>query len=76
MHLKIFFLKYLDAFPSFMCIPKIEQNMILKLSNVFFLDYPFTQKGYKCNRPPKRKFYVYVDVTFVEHDSCFHNPYL
>lgn len=41
-----------------------------------FIGYSSTQKGYKCFHPPTRKFFVSVDVTFVETESYFSNSYL
>ena len=41
-----------------------------------FVGYSSTQKGYKSYHPPTKKFHVFVDVTFVEHQSHFAKPYL
>ena len=41
-----------------------------------FVGYSSTQKGYKCFHPPTKKFFVSVDVTFVEKESYFVQPYL
>ena len=41
-----------------------------------FVGYSSTQKGYKCFHPPTKKFFVSADVTFVEKESYFAQPYL
>ena len=41
-----------------------------------FVGYSSTQKGYKCYHPPTKKKFVSADVTFIESDNYFPNPYL
>lgn len=41
-----------------------------------FVEYPSTQKGYKCYHLLFKKFYVSVDVIFNENESYFTTPYL
>ena len=36
-----------------------------------FLDYSFTQKGYKCYNPSTRKFYISTNVTFTKNKHFF-----
>ena len=36
-----------------------------------FLGYSLTQKGYKCYSPITKRFYVSMDVTFLEHQAYF-----
>lgn len=36
-----------------------------------FLGYSPTQKGYKCYSPFTRKFYTYMDVTFLENEPFY-----
>ncbi|RVW77356.1 Retrovirus-related Pol polyprotein from transposon TNT 1-94 [Vitis vinifera] len=36
-----------------------------------FLGYSSTQKGYKCYNPLGRKFYISIDVTFIENKPFF-----
>ena len=40
-----------------------------------FIGYSSIKKGYKCFHPPTKKFFVFADVTFVEKDSYFAQPY-
>lgn len=51
------------------------KNYILGLWR-FLSMYSSTQKGYKYHQPPSKRFYVMMDVTFHEHESYFHQPYL
>ncbi len=44
----------------------IVTNLILMLTNAFFLGYSRTHKGYRCYSPFLRKHFVSVDVTFFE----------
>src|ERR1044072_6394809 len=41
-----------------------------------FIGYSSTQKGYKVYHPPSQKFFVSRDVTFLEHESYFHQDHL
>ena len=41
-----------------------------------FVGYSPTQKGYKCYHPTTKKVFVSIDVTFVETESFFSQPYL
>ena len=41
-----------------------------------FVEYPSTQKCYKCFHPPTRKLYISTDVTFAEGKPYFTEPYL
>ena len=36
-----------------------------------FLGYSSTQKGYKCYSPITKRFYVSMDVTFLENQAYF-----
>ena len=41
-----------------------------------FVRYSATKKGYKCYHLSSRKFFISMDVTFVEKQSFFSTPYL
>jgi len=41
-----------------------------------FVGYSPTQKGYKCYHPATKKVFVSIDVTFVEIECFFSQPYL
>jgi len=42
---------------------KLEERAI----KCVFVGYGSTQKGYRANHPPSKKFYISMDVTFNEH---------
>lgn len=39
-----------------------------------FLGYPPNQKGHKCFSPEIKRFYISIDVTFLENQAYFPNP--
>ena len=43
---------------------------------MFFVGYSPTQKGHKCYHPPSRKWFVSMDITFLESHSYFLDPQL
>ena len=48
----------------------------LRAPKCVFVEYSSTQKWYKCNDPPTKRFFVSIDVTFSETENYFPNPYL
>ena len=48
----------------------------LRAIKCIFVGYSPTQKGYKCYHPATKKVFVSIDVTFVETESFFSQPYL
>jgi len=36
-----------------------------------FIEYGSTQKGYRAYYPPSKKIYIYMDVTFNEHNFFY-----
>ena len=57
---------------SFVHIPKHSWDKLdPRALRCVFLGYSTTQKGYKCYHLPTRKFYVSIDVTFVESTPFF-----
>ena len=80
---------YLDIRSSFNLAPKVfgctsfvhihNHNwgkLDLRALKCVFVGYSSIQKGYKCYHPPTRKLYISDDVTFVENEPYFSNPYL
>lgn len=52
-----------------------ERNLTLEPLRCAFVGYSPTHKGYRCIHPITNKFYVTVDVIFVEHEIFFQKPY-
>ena len=46
-------------------------NLLPVLTHVFFMGYPLHQHGYKYYDPPSRKYFVSMDVTFLEDKPFF-----
>lgn len=54
----------------------VEGNLIPRALKRVFIEYFFTQKGYKCYHPPSHKFFVFKDVAFHEKESYFVESHL
>ena len=48
----------------------------LRALKCVFVEYFSKQKGYKCYHPLTKRFFVFVDITFVEIENYFPNLYL
>ncbi|PON52942.1 hypothetical protein PanWU01x14_206250, partial [Parasponia andersonii] len=69
-------LEFLDVCRLSIFIPITKRNLILGLLNMFLLHIHLHKKGYKCYHPTTKRFLVSANVTFVENENYFPNPYL